>query len=454
MPSLGLGLLMFVALLFSVVGFPFGTLLMYVWLDHVAPQASLYGPLADVSYALYLGVFALGSWIFSQRQKFEMVNPTTYLISIYAIWICITTVYALAPEPAMWKWDRTIKILFSSLLISLMLNSKERVAALIWTLVISVSVYILRGGLRTIVTGGGGGELVLGVDGSFIGERNTFATTTAAILPLIYVLIKYPIVLANTRSIRWALWFTFGMGIIAIVGTQSRSGMLALGVVVTLMIWQFSKQRLMVLGTVAALAIVAIPIISSDVTDRLKTVQTYEEDASAMGRINAWNFGMKVVSERPFLGGGFKIYTLNKVNIEKNPTEYLDAHSFFFEILGEHGFPGIFIFISLWLTSVYLGWSYSRKIQKFGTEDQQWISMYLKCLAAGLVAYTVGALFNALGQYPFFFLMFGALGSVSVMAKKTLATTNKKQSLPNLMSSDAEARFSGIKSPSAFDSLR
>jgi probable O-glycosylation ligase (exosortase A-associated) len=424
MPSLGLAFLMCSALLLSAVGFPFGTLLMFVWWDHVSPHSALYGPFADLPWALYMGLFALVSWVFSQKNKFEMLNVTTFFIVLYAIWICVTTVNALEPEVAYWKWDRTIKILFSSLLITMMLSTKERVAALIWTLVISVGVYIARGALRTIATGGGGGELVLGVEGSFIGERNTFAATSAGVLALIFALIKHPILLPQTKLVKACLWITFCLGVIAIIGTQSRSGLLALAALLASLVWFFSKHRIMVLGIVAAISITVAPLISSNIGERLETVKSYEQDGSAMGRINAWNFGLAVVANRPILGGGFKIYTRNIVDPEKSKTEYLDAHSFFFEILAEHGIPGISIWLSLWFSSLWLAWRNVKRLKPLTSESAMWISTYLKALSAALIAFTVGAAFNALGQYPFFFLMFGSIGSLSVMAKRLIDKTN------------------------------
>ena len=42
---------------------------------------------------------------------------------------------------------------------------------------------------------------------------------------------------------------------------------------------------------------------------RIRTIQTYEQDASAMGRINAWYFALNLAKDRPLVGGGFEAFT-------------------------------------------------------------------------------------------------------------------------------------------------
>jgi O-antigen ligase len=38
--------------------------------------------------------------------------------------------------------------------------------------------------------------------------------------------------------------------------------------------------------------------------DRMSTIQTYDQDQSAIGRINAWHMAYNMAKDRP-LGGGF-----------------------------------------------------------------------------------------------------------------------------------------------------
>ena len=409
---------MLVTLIAGLFGAPFITLLMYVWMDHTAPQPQLWGPLSVIPYSQLLGVIAAVGWLIHTKDKFKVVNPIFYMIALFTVWICVTTFFAQMPDGAYWKWDRTMKVLLSSALVGLMLTSKWRFSALFWTIVLAVGVYIVRGGVRTLATGGGG-DLIVGLDGTFVGERNTFATTVAGTLPLIYALIRYPIILPDAKWVRLSLWAVFALGCITIVGSYSRSGMLALGAVLVLMVAAFSKRRVIMLGMFSGLVMLSIPFLPPDVLDRIQSIGDYQEDGSSTNRIDAWKFAVKIAIDSPVVGGGFKVFLKNVPPPEvKTNDGYIDAHSFFFEILGEHGFIGIGLFCLLWimtaLSAVKIG---RRRGGQDLKEPLEWHQVYGRCLVIGLCGYSLGGLFNALGSYAYFYLVFCTVGSLAVLSK-------------------------------------
>jgi probable O-glycosylation ligase (exosortase A-associated) len=82
---------------------------------------------------------------------------------------------------------------------------------------------------------------------------------------------------------------------------------------------------------------------------RMDTIQTYEEDPSAMGRINAWKMAFNLAQDRPFVGGGFDIYNPTVFGrYAPVPDDIHAAHSIYFQMLGEHGFVGLALFLFLW----------------------------------------------------------------------------------------------------------
>ncbi|MBK7184325.1 MAG: O-antigen ligase family protein [Ignavibacteria bacterium] len=84
---------------------------------------------------------------------------------------------------------------------------------------------------------------------------------------------------------------------------------------------------------------------------RMDTINEYQSDASAMGRINAWWMAWNLAKDQ-FFGGGFDIYNLaNFSRYAPVPNDVHVAHSIYFQILGEHGFVGLFLF------SCSCGWS-------------------------------------------------------------------------------------------------
>jgi putative inorganic carbon (hco3(-)) transporter len=419
MPSIGLGLLMFLVAGMGLVGWPFCAMMIYVWMDHTGAQFQLYGPMSSIPYSQIIGASALVGWLIHERNKTKMLNPITGLVALYTVWICITTFFAVIPDSAMWKWDRTMKVLLSSILVGLMLTSKNRMAALMWTIVIAVGVYIARGALRTLATGGGG-LLVVGLEGTFVGERNTFATTVAGILPMIYALYRFPMVVKPSPLIKVGLWIAFIGGVIAILGTFSRSGIVSMVLVLALLVWSFSKYRIAMLGISFVLAVASIPLLPDEAVERVSAIGEYKEDSSATSRITAWKFGLDAALASPIVGGGFKIFQLNKAPADHNSEAgYIDAHSFFFEILGEHGFVGIAIFCLLWFVSAFNCFRLAKpKSAATGSSELTWINVYGRCLFIGLCGYSIGGLFNALGSYAYFYLVFCAIGSLTVLSRQ------------------------------------
>ena len=70
-----------------------------------------------------------------------------------------------------------------------------------------------------------------------------------------------------------------------------------------------------------------------------------------MGRISAWWTAWNLAWHYPFgvgfnpaLADLFELYSPYKVGVHA-------AHSIYFQVLGNHGFVGLFIFLAIWLTS-------------------------------------------------------------------------------------------------------
>ena len=91
----------------------------------------------------------------------------------------------------------------------------------------------------------------------------------------------------------------------------------------------------------SVLAATIIEFMPSKWEERMGTMATYEEDGSAMGRIDAWLMLYNLAVDRPVVGGGFEPYT-DEVCQCYNPNfdKPQVAHSIYFQVLGEHGEAG------------------------------------------------------------------------------------------------------------------
>ena len=129
-------------------------------------------------------------------------------------------------------------------------------------------------------------------------------------------------------------------------------------------------------------------------SDRMSTINTYQEDSSAMGRINAWWAAFNVATHM-IAGAGFEMYNPYIFALYAPvPNDVHAAHSTYFQVLGEHGFIGLFLFMgmrwSVWRTGNWL-------IRNGGKAPEPMWGKHLgaTCQVA-LVGYAVGGAFLSL----------------------------------------------------------
>ena len=154
-------------------------------------------------------------------------------------------------------------------------------------------------------------------------------------------------------------------------------------------------------------------------TERMESIQNYQEDASAMGRINAWWYAYNLANDRPLLGAGFKGFTPELFRrYAPNPNDYHDSHSIYFEVLGEHGYVGLFLFLTLAL----LTWRNLVRVQRRakGRDDLLWARQLAAMLQVSLVGYAVGGGFLGLGYFDLLYHFIGLSLAVRVLTDRRI----------------------------------
>ena len=119
-----------------------------------------------------------------------------------------------------------------------------------------------------------------------------------------------------------------------------------------------------------------------------------------MGRINAWWTAFNCANAR-ITGGGFEMWHDKAYdNYAPDPTNVRDVHSIYFEVLGEHGWPGLVLFLSLiGLTWTKCG-SMIRMSKKIGKEAL-WGRDLGQMIQVSLVAYLSAGAFLGLAYFDY-----------------------------------------------------
>ena len=109
----------------------------------------------------------------------------------------------------------------------------------------------------------------------------------------------------------------------------------------------------------------------------MNTIENAEQDASFMGRVVAWKLSFILAVNHPMFGGGFKaieffpVWSQLSQDFFSFPFFYTGdalpdphwaraAHSIYFQVLGDHGFAGLFIYLII----LFLAFQKARKVAK------------------------------------------------------------------------------------------
>lgn len=385
--------------------------LAFMWISIMNPHRLTYGAAHDFPFAAVVAGVTLFATMLSKEPRKFLFTPLTVLLLTFATWMTITSLFALSPDIVWYEWNRVTKTLLMVCITILVINTEQDLKRMIWILGLSLGFYGLKGGLFTLASGGS--YRVWGPDGSYIGENNALALALVMTVPVIW----YLRLQAERRWLRHGLEALAVLSIISAAGSYSRGAMLAMGAMMGLL-WLKSHGKI---GTGLAIALV-IPVVlfamPEEWMQRMLSVGDYQQDGSALGRLNAWQFAIEVAT-RHSLGGGFLVFNPTLFRIyAPNPLDFHVAHSIYFQVLGEHGFIGL----GLYLCLLFATWRTATSIIKQckGRVDLKWVGDLAKMCQVSMVGYMVGGAFLSLAYYDFYYYLLAAL----VISQKILLQHN------------------------------
>lgn len=413
---MGIRDLLIVLIVFGALPFiltrPFIGVLVWSWLAYMNPHRLGWGFARDLPLSAITAAFLLIGVIVSRERKTMPWTPVTVVWAMFVFWLIVTTIFAMNQEWALLELKKTLKIQFLTLIALLLLNSRKRLDIMIWVIVGSIGFFGVKGGIFTLLTGGQ--YKVWGPPNSFIEGNNEIALALILIMPLA----RYLQLQATRPWVKWMLTIFMILCGLAIVGTYSRGALLAGGVMAITM-WFKSRRRFVLAIALFAAVGMGLSFMPEQWMSRMDTISEYEEDASAMGRINAWWFAFNLAKDSPIVGGGFQVFTPELFYIyAPEPEDFHDAHSIYFEILGEQGFVGLFLFLLLWFLSFRTA-SWVIKNTK-DHENLRWSQDLAGMLQVSLLGYGAGGAFLGLAYFDLPYHMMALIVAMHVLVTKEL----------------------------------
>ena len=417
--------LAFVAFLVALLGMgfrrPFLFVLAYVYIDIVSPQRLTYFLLNTVPISLIAFALAVGAWAATDDKSQLRIAPRQGLILILIAYCGLTTAGADFPVEALDKWDWVWKALLFAAFLPLTLRTRLRIEGLLLFMILSAASIIIVGGIKTVVSGGGGyGQLNLMVDNnSGLYEGSTISAVAIAIIPVIVWFMRHGTLFPPDGKVKtFCLALVFACLLIP-VGTSTRTGLLCIVLLAVLQI-RSVRRKARYVAVLALLAVIALPFLPSQFTERMDTIKSYQGDASASTRIAVWAWTWEFAKTHPF-GGGFEAYRQNHIRYDlvktagdpasktvQNTLEVDKArayHSAYFEMLGEQGYPGL----AIWL-AISLGGLVRMEVlrRRYREGDLAWAGALAGALQTAHLVYLLGAAFIAIAFQPFVYMLIGA----------------------------------------------
>lgn len=389
------------------VGAPFVATLGYVWFDAFRPQDVAYYILNQIPGALIMGAAALGSYVMLDRRHPPPLNAITILVGTMALWTTITMMWAVGGQGAWMKWDWATKTVIFSAFLPYVIRSHIQIEAFVQTYLLALAANYIPFGIKVFFSGGGYGRnlgLVSGNTG--LAEGGLLSTACLMVIPVALYLARNTVIIPKSRFTPLAYWGLAALALATALGTFQRSALIGLVAMGAVMIAS-SRHKLGYSAIAIVIGLILAYMTSDRWLGRVSSITDYQSDVgSAVLRLLVWQWTLDFVKSYP-LGGGFHAYIVNQIVLPgtaANPGGEIQFgrafHSIYFEVLGEQGWPGLAMFLTIAFLALWNTFTVARAAKR--NPDFAWCGGLAIAIRSGLIAFLSAGAFVGIAFQPMF----------------------------------------------------
>lgn len=409
---------------------PFIGVALSAWTSIFAPHTWVWGFGTSLRVNLVITTVTVLSFIINKREGKGAFTSASIWMLVLFVWGTLATMFTEGISTVAWfEWDVFWKIIFLFFMVTMVINTRHRVEVVLWAVAIAGSLIGCNEGLKYIISGAG--HIIVGPPGTRIGDRNDLALALNMLLPVCFFLYNS----TKHQLLKKIMLGVIIANIVCIIGSFSRGGFIGLCIVAFFYFLKGKNKILILTGSLVVAA--ALPsLMPQSWFDRMNTIETATEDMSFIGRVQAWKQAVLMANDHPVFGGGFKagqntyLWRLYEPEFEKFDhivqTSHVSfpfakaAHSIYFQVLGDLGYCGLFIYLMLLLTAYrHLGYAASH------AGEDEWLRNVANSLKVSMIVFGVS---GALLSQPYFDLTFVVIGLSVVLCtmarQRRSATTN------------------------------
>ncbi len=379
-----------VAIALAALRRPWVGVLGWTWVGLMNPHKQAWGFATTMPVAMIIAVATLIGFLAAKDKRWDIRTPPAVVLMIFVAWMAITIPFAFYPDRAATYYVGVLKIQLMIFVAMILLQERKQIDLLVLIIVTSLGYYGVKGGLFTILKGGA--HLVWGPAGTYIEGNNELALALIATIPLM----RYLQLQTRTAWKRSAWSVAMLLMAASALGSHSRGALLAIvGMVGLLILRSRNRFGLTVLAVFGGLVLVGI--MPAEWSERMNTINAYEEDTSAMSRLDAWTMAYNVAKANVF-GGGFEMWTPATYGAYYPMARLIVvAHSIYFQVLGELGFVGLGLYLLMW----WLLWREFGRIARVARQDpgKQWAVDLANLSQVSLLGFLMGGAFLSLAYW-------------------------------------------------------
>lgn len=395
LPPRDIALLVIFALMASAALIrPWLGVLALAFLSFFHPQGYAQGPVQG--YPLVMTMFLITVGAMAKTIVFEQFRPRLAplldwrIVMMFTLfgWFVITTIYSInhwAAWPYLWE---VLKILPAIGLMVMLIDTAGKLRALLFVLAISIALVTLKGSYWAIMTGFQ--DRVYGPPHSQFGDNNEFAVAMVMSLPLLFLMFRE----STSGGFKAVMLGLIILTYVAVISTWSRGGLLAL-LAVTALLMVRRARNIVPLSVVSLMLVLVLAVVPEDWFTRMSTLVNYQHEGSALSRLAVWHIGLDFAAEHPVLGGGFRSWIYATLPMGGS----MAWHSAYVQILTEHGYLGLSMFMALLLGTVVSGLMPSYRNRMTQRESPARRGNCQGTIALTLIAYGIGAAFLSIAYW-------------------------------------------------------
>ncbi|KDM90745.1 hypothetical protein EA58_15270 [Photobacterium galatheae] len=399
---------------------------LWLWSGLFVPSYWVYSFAKPISYNTVFALITFATYLFSKRKPVILFDGILLFACLFWMLTGLTTYNTIIFPELVWpEWEKFSKVFLMFFMVALIVRQRHEFEMLIWGIIMSVGFIGAIEGLKFIASLGG--HKIQGPDGHLLSDNNHFATGLCMIIPLII----YQLKAVEEKWIRLGLISMVVLCILAILGTYSRGGFLALAII-GCYFWLKSKKKVLTLIVVGFVASVSVLLLPQQWYDRMETIETAADDSSFINRVNSWKVHTLMAMERPLFGGGFKaayfqpvwdrlsmdVYKIDWVETPPPSKKVTAAHSIYFQVLGDHGFIGLVLFLLIILLSfLKMRWVIVTLSRPPWQQDYRWQVDLARMMQVSLLAFCTAGAALSLAYLELFWALAAAMAGLTMQVK-------------------------------------